>query len=209
MSDPVLYERFLLAFGLSMAFGLARQWSGKPIGFGTFILVGSGACTLALTATRFDAANPMPLLGATVTGVGFLGAGALIHGSDRTYGFTSAATIWAIAVFGLCMGAGQRTLALLLYTGLWVVFVVDRVLERRWLGAYRRKLTVDLALDAPASTWLSDHGLSERQVKSAQLDRERQVRTLILEVRHVDLVSAGTLLPHLEDDPRVRGFRLD
>ena len=72
--------RQLLVASLALVFGLARQRRGKPIGFGTFIFVSVGSCSLAVVALQLSPANPLPLLGAVVTGIGFRGAGALIDG---------------------------------------------------------------------------------------------------------------------------------
>src|SRR5207249_9333948 len=70
---------FLLAFGI----GLERQLRRKPVGFGTFVFVSTGACALAILSVDLEDQNPLPLLGGVITGIGFLGAGAL---SVRTTG---------------------------------------------------------------------------------------------------------------------------
>ena len=85
--------RFSVAFVASFLFGFVRQRMGKPIGFGTFIFLAQGSCALALTAITLQSDNPLPLLSAIVTGIGFLGAGALFRSGERVVGFTSAATI--------------------------------------------------------------------------------------------------------------------
>jgi putative Mg2+ transporter-C (MgtC) family protein len=90
--------RFALTFLIAFAFGYARQRGHKPIGFGTFIFVATGACALALTAVNRAPANPLPLLAAVVTGIGFLGAGALIRSGDQIKGFKSAASIYLSAI---------------------------------------------------------------------------------------------------------------
>ena len=209
MTTETLVERFLTTFALSMAFGLARQRMGKPIGFGTFILVATGACALAITAMNLDATNPMPLLAATVTGIGFLGAGALIHGQERTYGFTSAATIWIVAVFGLCMGSGRSLLGYLIYGALWIVFGIDRVLEHRWIGAYQRRLTIDVRLSEDLDAVLARLALNKRRLRSVSIDRELGLRSLMLDVRQVDSPERTELIGRLERDPDVQRFRFE
>jgi putative Mg2+ transporter-C (MgtC) family protein len=134
--------RFALTFLVAFAFGYARQRGHKPIGFGTFIFVATGACALALTAVNLAPANPLPLLGAVVTGIGFLGAGALIKSGDQIQGFTSAASIWAYAIVGVTIGVGEYTVGLTLYALTWFVLLFDARLERIGFGAYRRRLTV-------------------------------------------------------------------
>lgn len=134
--------RIALTIVLSMLFGMARQRARKPIGFGTFTLVATGACGLAISATLLARENPLPLLGAIITGIGFLGAGALVRTSDRIFGFTSAAAIWLFAIIGLVFGIGETWLGLTLYGVAWLVIGVDFLLIRYGIGSYQRKLVI-------------------------------------------------------------------
>jgi len=137
-----LIWRFFLAFILSLLFGLERQRKHKPIGFGTFAFVAVGACALAVTAVTFEPINPLPLLSAIVTSIGFLGAGALIKTTDKIFGFTSAATIWLFAIFGLLIGVGEYVHGLILYSTVWVVMVLDSIFQKKGLGSYQKKLII-------------------------------------------------------------------
>lgn len=142
MDTVTLIWRFFLAFILSLIFGLERQRKHKPIGFGTFTFVATGACALAITAVTFEPINPLPLLSAIVTSIGFLGAGALIKTTDKIFGFTSAATIWLFAIFGLLIGVGEYFHGLILYSTLWIVMVLDSIFQKKGLGSYQRKLVI-------------------------------------------------------------------
>ena len=134
--------RFLLVSLLSMLYGFQRQKSHKPVGFGTFVFVSTGACALALVALEMDISHSIVLLSATVTGIGFLGAGALIKGSDRMFGFTTATSIWLFAIFGLVIGLGYYPQAALVYTIIWAVVGFDSFLEKKGVGSYRKKVTI-------------------------------------------------------------------
>ena len=98
----------------------------KPIGFGTYIFVATGACGLSLVSILIPTENPLPLLGAIVTGIGFLGAGALIKTADRVVGFTSAASIWIFAIFGLIAGLGHYLLSFVIYGVVWAVMAIEK-----------------------------------------------------------------------------------
>ncbi|HYV08518.1 MAG TPA: MgtC/SapB family protein, partial [Thermoplasmata archaeon] len=111
--------RLLLVFALAFAVGLERQVRRKPVGFGTFIFVSTGAATLTLLAITIEEENPLPLLGGVITGIGFLGAGALIRSNDRVFGFTTAALVWAMAALGVAAGAGLYLLVLVDYGIVW------------------------------------------------------------------------------------------
>jgi len=126
----------------SFVFGIERQKSHKPVGFGTFIFVALGSCALAVTAIALSPENPLPLLSAIVTGIGFLGAGALVRTTDKIYGFTTAASIWVFAIVGLIIGTGNYAEGIALYILLWGVVYCDRYFENRGIGSYQKRLTV-------------------------------------------------------------------
>ncbi|MCX6817528.1 MAG: MgtC/SapB family protein [Candidatus Aenigmarchaeota archaeon] len=138
----VILPRLIITFILSMAFGFHRQRAHKPVGFGTFTFVAIGSCGLAITALNLYPENPLSLLGAVVSGIGFLGAGALIKTTDKIYGFTSAASVWLFAIFGLIIGVGEYLTGILIYIMIWAVIAVDGKLKTHGVGSYQRKLTI-------------------------------------------------------------------
>ncbi len=139
---PDFVLKLVFTFVPALAFGLQRQRGHKPIGFGTFVFVSTGGCGVGALAMLLAPSNPLPLLGAIVTGIGFLGAGALIKTGEKVYGFTSAALIWIFAIFGMTMGVGRFSLGMAIYVFVWLVILCDSYLEKRGIGAYRKKLTI-------------------------------------------------------------------
>ncbi len=142
MDILTIFLRFGITFFAAFMFGIERQRSHKPVGFGTFTYVAVGACTLAITAVSWNSENPLPLLSAIVTGIGFLGAGAMIKSGDKIIGSTTAAGIWLFAIFGLVVGTGEYLLGFLMYTAMWCVVIVDRNLEEKGIGLYQRRLSI-------------------------------------------------------------------
>jgi putative Mg2+ transporter-C (MgtC) family protein len=134
--------RFLIVFIFALLFGIERQRSHKPIGFGTFIFVSTGSCGLAIVAMHLSQENPLPLLGAIITGIGFLGAGALIRTTDKVFGFTSAASIWVFSILGLVIGVGEYFIGFILYSIIIAVVLIDRYLEVKSIGSYQKKLVL-------------------------------------------------------------------
>jgi uncharacterized membrane protein YhiD involved in acid resistance len=138
-----ILSRVLLAFLLSLSFGLERQLKKKPVGFGVFTLVATGTCLLAIIALIIGGdSSPLPLLGGAITGVGFLGAGAIIRYQERAFGFTTAASIWAFAALGMGIGLGIFEASLLFYLLIIVTIILDHVLENRGLGNYSQTILV-------------------------------------------------------------------
>jgi len=148
--DPIqVVLRLFIGFDLALGIGLERQLSRKPAGFGTFTFVSIGACVIAIMAEELEPDNVLPLLGGAITGIGFLGAGSLIRSQDRVFGFTTAALIWAMAAMGLAVGAGLFYLSFAFYGIVWVVILMDRLLERQGFGSHAKVL--DIVLTEPAS----------------------------------------------------------
>ncbi|HZK61303.1 MAG TPA: MgtC/SapB family protein [Anaerovoracaceae bacterium] len=142
MEPSIIILRLITTFALSFIFGIERQRSHKPIGFGAFIFVSVGSCGLAIAAMSLYVENPLPLLGSIVTGIGFLGAGALIKTNDKTIGFTTAASIWLFAIFGIGIGVGQYFMAFSIYILTWVVILFDKLFEKKGIGFYQKRLIV-------------------------------------------------------------------
>jgi putative Mg2+ transporter-C (MgtC) family protein len=134
--------KLVVVFVLSAIFGIERQTSHKPVGFGTFIFVALGACGLTLTAMNLGLDRSMSLLSATVTGVGFLGAGALIKSGDRLFGAKTAAGIWLFAIIGVIVGVGEYWIAMIVYSFVWLTVFGDRLLEMKGIGSYQKKIVI-------------------------------------------------------------------
>src|SRR3989344_4601450 len=143
METLTIVIRLLAVFILSLIFGIERQRSHKPVGFGTFIFVAIGSCALAIAATIIDIDDRIIILGSIVTGIGFLGAGALIRNNDKIFGFTTAASLWIFAIFGLVMGIGQYLEGIIVYVFIWIVIIIDKILEDRGIGSYKKKITIN------------------------------------------------------------------
>src|SRR3989344_753440 len=137
----ILLNLFLTFIG-SFLFGYERQRSHKPVGFGTYTFVAMGSCALGLVSIIVYPESPLSLLGAVVSGIGFLGAGALIKTTDKIFGFTSAASLWVFAIFGLLLGISQYLLAGVLYFLVWAVILFDVHLEKKGIGSDREKVII-------------------------------------------------------------------
>jgi putative Mg2+ transporter-C (MgtC) family protein len=134
---PDVVWRLLLSAGLGAVIGLEREYRRKPAGLRTNILIAIGSAlftvlSLSMTASTGD---PGRVAGQIVTGIGFLGGGAILRNRDTVHGMTTAATIWVNAAIGVACGTGQYALATMTTALTLVVLVVlppiEMYFERR------------------------------------------------------------------------------
>lgn len=132
-----LFGRLLLATLLGALIGLNRESQGKPAGLRTHALVSLGAATLTLVGLLLQAGDsgaPSRVLQGIVAGIGFIGAGVILHRPDGrgVEGLTTAAAIWIVAAVGVAAGAGLwRTGASVVVVVLLLLVVGERV--DRWV----------------------------------------------------------------------------
>ena len=109
----VFQLELLLQLGLAVllggAIGLERELGGKPAGLRTNILIciGSVLYTKLSMTMGGPTSDPTRVAAQIVTGVGFIGAGTILHARGAVVGLTSAATIWVVAAIGVALGAGH------------------------------------------------------------------------------------------------------
>jgi putative Mg2+ transporter-C (MgtC) family protein len=140
--------RLVLAVVVGGLIGYEREYKNRPAGFRTHILVCLGAAITSMIqlysiqdTTNIILMHPelqnalkadIGRLGAQViTGVGFLGAGTIIHEKGSVKGLTTAASIWTVACIGLGVGLGYYTLTILSTICVFIVLVYLKTFERR------------------------------------------------------------------------------
>ena len=145
-TDLELLGRLLLAAVLGGAVGAEREVADQPAGLRTHMLLTIGACLFTLvSAYGFGGStDPSRLAAQVVTGIGFLGGGAILRHGLNVKGMTTAASIWATASLGVAVGAGRYLLAvgataLILITLLGLRFVGNRL---RGLSASREEFSL-------------------------------------------------------------------
>jgi putative Mg2+ transporter-C (MgtC) family protein len=109
-----LLGQLVLAVLLGGAIGLERELSGKPAGLRTNILICVGATLFTVLSLRLAAGrgDPARVAAQILPGVGFIGAGTILHARGSISGLTSAATIWVVAAIGMALGGRAYTEAL-------------------------------------------------------------------------------------------------
>lgn len=100
----------LLASVLGAVVGLERELHGRPAGLRTHILLSMGAALFGMVSSGMKGPNvdPTRIAAQVVTGIGFIGAGTIIHLGGTVRGLTTAASIWATAAIGLAVGLDRQ-----------------------------------------------------------------------------------------------------
>jgi len=106
--------RLLLATALGALIGWQREKTHRPAGLRTHTLIAIGAALFTIASIYgFIGGTPTQVAAGVVTGVGFLGAGTILHHTRTVEGLTTAASIWVVAAIGLAVGTGLYLFAVL------------------------------------------------------------------------------------------------
>jgi putative Mg2+ transporter-C (MgtC) family protein len=107
-------------------------------------LVGVGSCLFTALGLQYVTnSDPTRIAAQVVTGVGFLGAGAILRQGVDVKGMTTAASIWVVAAIGMAVGFGTYTIAIFATALVLVTLIAIRPIERRFFHRMRRSTDVD------------------------------------------------------------------
>ena len=143
VSDAEMIQRLLLAALLGGAVGLERELRQKTAGLRTNILITIGSALFTLMSIEMaegTTADGTRIAAQIVTGIGFLGAGAIMRTDSGIQGLTTAATVWVNAAIGVAAGGGEYHLAFIATTITLLVLLfltpLEQLIDR--LGKRRR-----------------------------------------------------------------------
>jgi putative Mg2+ transporter-C (MgtC) family protein len=219
LSLAELALRIGLAAALGAAIGLERELREREAGLRTHLLVSLGAALFTLVSaygwtdwsfsTRSGIVfDPTRITAQIVTGVGFLGAGAIIRQGLTVRGLTTAATLWTVAAIGMAVGAGYYWAALLTTAVVLVTLWPLRILAFRIFTQLRpeeRPLEIELARDASAQPVLA--AVEELGVDYESMRVERSRDGLLVVLRAAFPGGATETLGRLADLDDVREVR--
>jgi len=138
MDQWVVLLQIVTAAVLGAAVGLERELGAQPAGLRTHMLVSLGAALFTLSGTNLVGSDPTRIAAQVVTGIGFLGGGAILREGATVRGLTTAASLWVTAAIGLSVGfrwwfAAVATTVLALTVLSLVKYVEREALPRRRL----------------------------------------------------------------------------
>lgn len=182
-----LTMRILAAAAMGGLIGFEREWSNHAAGLRTHILVCIGAAAIMLLSiygfgefavepnVRMD---PARLAAQVISGIGFLGAGAILRTGSTISGLTTAASIWVVAAIGLCVGAGFYYCAALATVMVFLSLFVLNKWERHLMRHRRNQEVIIKVLDRPGvmgriSTIFGEQGIQIVTVKMKSEDAQQ------------------------------------
>ena len=179
MIEPLYFiQSAIVAFILSSLVGIEREFHNQPAGLRTHVILGVGACLASALSIAYSH-DPARIVAQVVSGVGFLGAGAIMRFGVNVKGITTASSLWTTAIIGIACGAGYYEAA-----GIATIFVLFAL---GILSRFIRKIFVPKRI---------------RELKVKLSDRPgimSDIRT-ILESKKVKIISIGT---HIKDKSRL------
>ncbi|WP_459190047.1 MgtC/SapB family protein [Parabacteroides sp. APC149_11_2_Y6] len=149
--------RLAFSFFLGAIVGIERQFRRREAGMRTFTLICMGSTAAMLISIwipqiypNFLNGDPGRIAAQVLTGIGFLGAGAIMQSHGSIHGLTTAACIWVMAVIGLAVGAGMYLPAILatLLT-LFILISLERLEKRMFLNGVNKILTITCSTATP------------------------------------------------------------
>ena len=214
--------RMLAAVFAGGLIGFERNYHGRPAGFRTHTLVCTASAMLMLV-TVYEAhwmpktvalvqVDPTRMAQGIMTGIGFLGAGAIIKEGLSVRGLTTAASIWTTAAIGILAGIGfyfPLVIATILTIGVLSAF---RWIESMMPAQAYYHFAVHFERGSPVTErtlreLVERHGFSIANL-SYRLDREEQTRRYTMVIRSADRSGAGRLAQTLESTETVVDFRI-
>lgn len=188
--------RILAALLAGILVGVERESHGRAAGLRTTILVCVAACLAMMLSAALSASIDLPnitarpdparLAAGVLSGMGFLGAGAILRNGNRVQGLTTAATMWFVTMLGLAIGAGYFVLAgvgmLVALLVLIVLPPIERLVKNDWYATVSIQLRMDAISEDDLHTMLESQGV---RVKNLDLhyDLTRQTKTLNYELK--------------------------
>lgn len=218
LTDQSALTKLVLALILGGLIGLEREWHGRAAGLRTHVLVCLGSTILLISAKAASDAfsdsgnlvlDPNRIAAGIVTGIGFLGGGAILRMGDLIRGLTTAACIWFAAALGIVIGNDLFALAIFATLVVLLVLVLFDMLEHHIPPVIYRTLTVRIdpserkEFEIRCTTQLKAIGIRVQECLS-RVNLATGVATVSFRVRLRGQLREGLLLDKISEEPGVR-----
>lgn len=131
MEYIIFAVQLLLSIILGSLLGWQRHQIGKAAGARTFAMVSLGSTLFTLLSLNVSNGDPSRIAAQVLTGIGFIGAGTIIHKKDNVEGLTTAAGLWAVSAIGMAIGFGWYFQAVIASAMMFFVLAVKSA-KNKW-----------------------------------------------------------------------------
>ncbi len=201
--------------------GFERERSGHAAGLRTHLLVGLASTLFMLVSTQFYyfqhyangdliATDPSRIAASVVTGIGFLGAGAILRTGLNIQGLTTAASLWLVAALGLAAGGGMYLEVTTATVASLVILILLRRIEDKRGRFPLRRAELKLSNATLRGRILEELHTLGVPVVEVEYQRDFQTResTLLLDLQLPDESVLGTILARLEAIPEMLSLKI-
>lgn len=184
--------RLAIAAGLGLIIGYERERQNQPAGLRTHMILVTGSALAMIISINLAAqyrsigssGDPARLAAQVISGIGFLGAGAILRFGTSVRGLTTATSMWSMAIVGLSIGAGYFLAGVATTAILFLILAVVNIFEERVILSDR---TVHLIVEANDRSGLVDHikallSQPERNIRTFGLDKNLDLNILMIDV---------------------------
>ena len=221
--DIVILEQLvylMTAAGLGSLIGLEREVHGQPAGLRTHMILSTGAALAAVLSISYSQflsnpelpSDPGRIVAQVVSGVGFLGAGAIMKMGVTVKGLTTASSLWTTAIVGIACGSGYLELGAITTGLVFVILTIINKIEKAVLTTYKThtlKITLD---DRPGIIKDVKARLAERGVKFVSLSASmpsRESLRLSMVIRKPTDFGMDSLINSLTDFSETQSMDVD
>ena len=195
MSPDILIavQGILAAAFFGSIIGLEREVHGQPAGLRTHMILAVGASLAAILSISYSEfisnpdmmSDPGRIVAQVVSGVGFLGAGAIMKMGVTVKGLTTASSLWTTAIVGIAAGSGYVEIAAFTTALVLIILVIIDKIEKKFLPTYKSHTLKVTLEDQPGIVKKIKHILSEKKVKIVSLnasmpDKETLKLTMVI-----------------------------
>ena len=185
-----LFLRLAIAFLLGGIIGIEREMRNQPAGFRTHAILAVGSALVMIISFEGSqiygplTSDPMRIAAQVVSGIGFLGAGAILRIGVSVKGLTTAASLWTTAAVGLACGAGFYEAAFLTTALLMLALFILGKFEKFYLFTKPKRHLFIEALDTPGLMGDIERVLQEEgySMDFVEVDRDREESTMEIQM---------------------------
>ncbi len=209
-----------IAAGLGSLIGLEREINGQPAGLRTHMILAVGAALAAILSISYSQfisspdlpSDPGRIVAQVVSGVGFLGAGAILRSGFTIKGLTTASSLWTTAIIGIAAGSGYYTLAGITTATVFIILTIISKIEKVVLTNYKTHTLKIVLEDRPGIINNVKTMLAEKKVKIISLNAsmpDKETLKLSLVIRKPNNLGMDSIINLMNSLNEAKSMEID